>query len=250
MEGPSLVLAAELLQSFAGKKIVEVSGDTKIGKERLFGRTVLSIFSYGKYLYFQFDTFALRVHFMLFGSFEAEVKGIKVTGDYSKKNRPHRLSLRFKNGSIDTYSCSPKFIEDAQAKEHCDYSVDIMSPEWDEEKAFLKSKNMPGIELGDLLLDQSIFLGVGNIIKNESCHLMKLSPETKVDEITQAKLKKLIQTVRKYVFQFYAWRKVFELRKHYQVYRQKVCMRCGAEVIRKKTGFRNRVSFICPVCQK
>lgn len=250
MEGPSLFLAAEQLQPFAGKKIVEVSGNTKIGKDRLLGKKVLSIFSYGKYLYFQFDTFALRIHFMLYGSFEAEVRGQKVTGDYPKKDRPTRLSLKFKNGSIDTYTCSPKFIEDAHAREHCDYSIDIMSGEWDEKKAISKSKKMAETELGDLLLDQGIFLGVGNIIKNESCHLVFLSPETKVEAITTSQLKQLLQVVRKYVFQFYEWRKVFELKKHYQVYRQSVCKRCGSKVSRRKTGVRKRVSFICAECQK
>lgn len=249
MEGPSLLLAAELLQPFVGKKIEVVSGNTKIGKERLLGKKVLSIFSHGKHLYFQFDTFALRIHFMLFGSFQAEVNWKKVTGDYPKKERPTRLSFQFKNGSIDTYSCSPKFIEEAHAIDLCDFSIDIMSNDWDEKKAYSKSKAMPEIELGDLLLDQEVFLGVGNIIKNESCHLVSLSPETKVKDITPAKLKKLIQVVRKYVFQFYEWRKVFELRKHYQVYRQKLCKRCSSKVIKKKTGARARVSFICAKCQ-
>ena len=249
MEGPSLFLAALQLQPFVGEEILEVTGNTKIGKERLLGKTVLSIFSHGKYLYFQFDTFALRIHFMLFGSFEAEVWGKQVTGDYPKRDRPTRLSLRFKNGLIDTYSCAPKFIEDSEAHAHCDFSIDIMSDEWDEEKAFSKSKEMQEAELGDLLLDQSIFLGVGNIIKNETCHLLKLSPETKVKDITSEKLRGLIQAVRKYVFQFYEWRKVFELKKHYQVYRQSFCKRCGAKVSRRKTGGRARVSFICPECQ-
>lgn len=250
MEGPSLFLAAEQLKPFVGQEIVGVLGNTKIGKERLLGKTVLSIFSHGKHLYFQFDTFALRIHFMLFGSFEAEVKGEKVTGDYPKRDRPTRLSLKFKNGLIDTYSCSPKFIEDPGVRAHLDFSMDIMSDTWNEEKVFSKASEMQESELGDLLLDQSIFLGVGNIIKNETCHMMNLSPETRVKDITPVQLISLIKLVRKYVFQFYAWRKVFELKKHYQVYRQSVCKRCGSKVSRRKTGVRNRVSFICQKCQK
>ncbi len=250
MEGPSLVLAAEQLKPFVNYEILEVSGNTKIGKERLLNKKILSIFSYGKYLFFQFDTFALRVHFLLYGSFEAVVKKKKVTGDYPKKNRIPRLALKLKIGEINMFSCSIHFTEQANAKAECDYSIDIMSPSWNETNALIKTKNYPDSEIADVLLDQSIFLGVGNIIKNESLFLAKLLPTRKVREISTAKLKKLIKIVRDYVFQFYEWRKIFELRKHYRVYRQSICKECGGKVSRQKTGIRKRVSFICPICEK
>jgi len=52
MEGPSLLLASEQLAPFVGRQIKQVNGNTKIGKERLLQKEVLSIFSYGKYLFF------------------------------------------------------------------------------------------------------------------------------------------------------------------------------------------------------
>jgi endonuclease-8 len=247
MEGPSLFLAAEQLQPFNKKKIVAVEGNTKIGKERLLGEKILSIFSYGKYLFFQFETFALRVHFMLFGSFEATIKGVKVTGDYPRKVRVPRLRLTLSNGTIEMYSCSIKFIEDAHAQAECDYTIDIMSSEWDSNKALKKLKLHPEEEIGDLLLDQTIFLGVGNIIKNEVLHLVKMSPkQTHIDSRT---LKKLVEITRDYVFKFYEWRKKFELRKHYQVYRQHYCKTCGNKIVKEITGARQRKSHICPACQ-
>ena len=75
MEGPSLHLAAEQLQPFAGQRIERVSGNSRIGIERLAGQTVKEIFAWGKHLVFQFDMFALRVHFMLWGTFAATVEG-------------------------------------------------------------------------------------------------------------------------------------------------------------------------------
>lgn len=250
MEGPSLLLAAKQLAPFTGQQIQQVFGNTKIGKERLLGKTISSIFSYGKYLFFQFDTFALRVHFLLFGSFEATINKIKVTGDYPKKVRVPRLALKLKNGHIEMYSCSVRFIEHPDAKELCDYSTDIMSEEWDDKKALDKMQSKPESEIADVLLDQTIFTGVGNIIKNEVLLLAKISPLRKIEELSLAKLKKIIRIIRDYVFQFYAWRKNFELKKHYKVYRQSACKQCNGKVIRKKTGIRNRFSFICENCQK
>src|SRR5689334_8344661 len=106
MEGPSLFLAAQQLAPFKRKRILKVSGNTKIGKERIAGLLVRDIFSWGKHLVFQFDRFAMRVHFLLFGSFEATVEDRSVTGDYKKKAREPRLALRFRNGHIEMYSCS------------------------------------------------------------------------------------------------------------------------------------------------
>lgn len=94
MEGPSLLIAAEQLISFNVKKVNVVSGNTKIGKERLLGKEVLDVFSWGKHLVLQFDDFALRVHFMLFGTYEAVIEGVSVTGDYKRTKEP-RLQLEF-----------------------------------------------------------------------------------------------------------------------------------------------------------
>ncbi|MBA2368909.1 MAG: endonuclease [Candidatus Protochlamydia sp.] len=250
MEGPSLFLAAEQLAPFVGKKIETVEGNTKIEKERLVQQKILSIFSYGKYLFFQFDTFALRVHFLLFGSFEATVENKKVTGDYPKKARTPRLAFKTNSGHIEMYSCSVRFMEESDAKKLCDFSTDTMSEEWDEKKTLKNLRSQAESEIGDVLLDQTLFTGVGNIIRNEVLILAKVLPIRKVNELSLPKLKKIVQLTREYVFNFYEWRKKFELKKHYIVYRQSYCKQCGTNVIRQKTGVRQRISFMCPQCQK
>ncbi len=250
MEGPSLFLAAEQLQPFINKKIVEVTGNTKIiEKERLFNKKVLDIFSWGKHLIFQFDDFALKVHFMLFGSFEAKVKDRKLTGDYPRKSRPIRLGLNFKIGEIDLYSCSLRYIESSNVKEMYDYSASIMSPTFDEKKALKKTQETPEAQICDVLLDQEIYAGVGNIIKNEVLFLEKTSPTALIKDIQVKKIKKIIHTTKTFSLQFYEWRKIFELKQHYQIYRKKICLKCGGSVTKKWTGLRNRVSHFCMNCQ-
>lgn len=249
MEGPSLYLAAEQLASFIGKEILALEGNTKIEKEVLVNKIIISIFSYGKYLFFQFDHFALRVHFLLYGTFEAIIQSKKVTGDYLKKKQQPRLALTLKNGKISMYNCSLVFIESEDAQALCDFSIDIMSSFWDEKKALKKLKEFQNEEIGDVLLDQSLFMGVGNIIKNETLLLAKVHPEKKIQELSLLEIKKILKIVRRYVFQFYEWRKSFVLRKHFQIYRQKFCKCCHSKVIRKITGKKKRISFICPCCE-
>src|SRR4051812_14863887 len=110
MEGPSLFLAESQLKDFKGKKILAVSGNTTIEKERFLHMEVKDIFAWGKHLLFQFKGFALKIHFMLYGTFSATINGVTVTGDY-KKARVPRLAFTFDNGSIEMYNCSVKILE-------------------------------------------------------------------------------------------------------------------------------------------
>lgn len=249
MEGPSLYLAAEQLISFKGKKIQVVSGNTKIGKERFLGKKVLDIFSWGKHLVFQFETEAMRVHFLLFGTFEAVVDGVSVTGDYKRVREP-RLKFEFTNGDISLFNCSIKVFETDNLKATYDFTRDIMSSQWNSVQAFKTMKKYPEEEIADVLLDQEIFAGVGNIIKNEVLSLVKISPKEKVGEIPDNKLKEIIRVTKDFSLQFYEWRKEFVLRKNLKIHRKATCPHCGTKVIREKTGKRQRWSYYCPVCQK
>ena len=249
MEGPSLFLAKEQLKPFKTKIVLRVSGNTSIDKGRFKGQIVKDIFSWGKHLLFQFDGFALKVHFLMFGTFSAVVEGKSVTGDY-KKPRVPRLALTFENGQIEMYNCSVKIIEHARLKTTYDYAADIMSPTWDSALAYGKMKTFPEEEIGDVLLDQSIFGGVGNIIKNEILSLAHINAQETVRDLSPQKRKTLIDFARSFSIQFYKWRKNFVLRHHLAIHRKGICPHCGGKVTHKKSGKRDRWSHYCPVCQQ
>ncbi len=250
MEGPSLFLAQEQLKPFKKQQVLSAEGNTKtIVPSSLVEEEIVDIFAWGKHLVFQFDTFAIRIHFMLFGTFEAEVDGVWVTGDYRRSREP-RLALTFSNGRINMYSCSVKIIESKNAKKEYDFAIDIMSKQWDTERAYKSVRANPEEEVGDVLLDQEIFAGVGNIIRNEVLSLQKIAPQRKVKDISAAKLRALIDETKAYSLQFYAWRRKFELRKHYRIYQKGTCPYCGNKIIRAQTGKRQRWSYWCPVDQK
>ena len=248
MEGPSLFLAQEQLRPFKHKKVLSVSGNTKIDKDIFVGKKVRDIFAWGKHLVFQFDTLAFRVHFLLFGTFAAAVNGESVTGDYKKTQTP-RLTLIFENGEIQMYNCSIKVFEENNLKKTYDFTKNIMSPEWDEKAAFKRTRQQPDEEIADVLLDQDIFAGVGNIIKNEILYLARVNPKQKVSEISAPKLEKIISLSQSFSIQFYEWRKIFMLKKNLVMYRKGKCPNCETKVIREKTGKRERWSYWCLECQ-
>jgi endonuclease-8 len=240
-EGPSLVIAVEELMKFRGKRITAVEGNSKAGIERLAGQALRDIFSYGKRLNFQFDAFALRIHFMLWGSYRV---------NEPRENRQPRLVLHFRNGTLFMYACAVQFMETADLRAAYDFRTDIMAPQWDRKHVTGLVKALPAdTTVDDVLMDQEIFTGVGNIIKNEVLWRQKLLPSHPVGDLAPRKLSLLVGDAREYSRLFYEWKKAYELKKHYQIYRKGVCPRCGGKVVHQKTGQRQRLSHFCPVCQ-
>jgi endonuclease VIII len=98
-------------------------------------------------------------------------------------------------------------------------------------------------------LDQEIFAGVGNIIKNEVLFRISVHPETQVGALPPRKLTELINEAREYSFDFYRWKKAFELKKHWLIYTKRTCPRCKIPVLKRHTGKNPRRSFFCENCQ-
>ncbi|MBV9961634.1 MAG: endonuclease [Parafilimonas sp.] len=237
-EGPSIVILREEVQSFKGKKIISVSGNSKIDYEQLQNKTIIDFKSWGKHFLVCCKGITLRVHFMLFGSYRIN----------EKKEAPARLSLQFKNGEINFYACSIKiFTEDPN--EIYDWSADVMSDTWNASKAKKKLKEVPDTLVADALLDQHIFSGVGNIIKNEVLWRIKVHPKTKVGELPTKKLNELIKEARNYSFDFLKWKKAYVLKKHWCIHTKKVCPRCNIPADKEYVGKTNRRTFFCDNCQ-
>ncbi|MDB5222055.1 MAG: Formamidopyrimidine-DNA glycolase [Chitinophagaceae bacterium] len=240
MEGPSLVILKEEIKSFKGKKIIEVSGNTKIEKERFKNKTVRDFKSWGKHFLICFDKFFVRIHFLMFGSYRVNEQ---------KENRVPRLSLVFKNGEINFYTCSVKIVEGSPDDVY-DWELDVMSDKWNPKKALASLKKMKDVMVCDALLDQNIFAGVGNIIKNEVLFRIKLHPETLAGAVKSSQLKNLVEEAKNYSFDFYKWKKIYQLRKHWLIYKKRKCPRCEIPVITKHTGKGKRYSFFCENCQE
>jgi len=101
----------------------------------------------------------------------------------------------------------------------------------------------------DVLLDQNIFSGVGNIIKNEVLYRIFLHPETLVGNVPARKLTELINEARNYSFDFLRWKKDYVLRRHWLAHAKKTCKRCNLPFIKKYCGKRQRRTFFCENCQ-
>jgi len=237
-EGPSIVILKEAVQEFKNKKIVKASGNTKVDINKLNGQTIIDFKSWGKHFLICFSDFTVRIHFMLFGSYRIN----------EKKDAKARLSLQFKKGELNFYACSIKLIEEPLDNLY-DWRIDVMNDNWDARQARKKLKDNPDMLVCDALLDQQIFSGVGNIIKNEVLFRIKVHPESKLGKLPATKLTAVVKEARAYSFEFLKWKKDFVLRKHWLAYSKKTCPRDHIPFIKKHLGKTHRRSFFCEQCQ-
>jgi endonuclease-8 len=239
-EGPTIVILSEEAAKFRGKVVRRAEGNTtKIDAGRMVGRKLLAIRSWGKHFLLEFSGFALRVHFMLFGSYRI---------DERKENAKPRLSLGFANGEINFYACSVKYIDEPLAEVY-DWRGDVMAPEWDPALARKNLRAKPQALICDALLDQNVFAGVGNIIKNEVLFRIRVHPLSTVGELPARKLAEMVREAHKYSFQFLEWKKAYVLRKHWLAHRKSTCPRCLIPFRIAHLGRTHRRAFYCENCQ-
>lgn len=237
-EGPSIVILKELVLPFKGKKVITVSGNTTVNISDLAGQKIIDFKSWGKHFLICFKKTTIRIHFMLFGSYRI---------NETKPTAP-RLSLQFAKGELNFYACSIKRFEEDPDTVY-DWAADVMNDKWDAAKARAKLKKQPATLVADALLDQDIFAGVGNIIKNEVLFRIKVHPESKIGKLPPAKLTALIKEARNYSFDFLKWKKEYTLKKHWLAHTKNTCPRCDIPLIKKYVGLTNRRTFFCANCQ-
>jgi endonuclease-8 len=240
-EGPSLVILKEESARFVGQEIVRAEGNTTaIDPAGLVGQPILALRTWGKHFLIEMPTTALRIHFLLFGSYRID----------QRRDKPPRLSLAMADGGeLNFYACSVKEI-DPDLDALYDWSADVMADEWDPAKARRKLRAAPDMLACDALLNQDIFSGVGNIIKNEVLFRIRVHPLSTVGALPPAKLRALVQEARQYSFDFLAWKKEYVLKKHWLAHAKKICPRCNIPFVKAHLGRTNRRSFFCERCQK
>lgn len=237
-EGPSLVILKEELQPFKGKKILSVEGNSKQDIQRLKGQKILDFKTWGKHFIIEFKKFSVRIHFMLFGKYTIN----------DKRDAVPRMAMQFAKGEFNVYNCSVKFIEEP-LDEVYDWAADIMGDAWDGKGAKKKLLAKPDTLVTDALLDQTIFAGVGNIIKNEVLYRIKVHPLTTIGALPTKKLNELIKEARIYSFQFLEWKKAYVLRKNWKAHTKKICEQCDGPLIKEYLGKTARRTFFCTKCQ-
>lgn len=240
-EGPSILILKEKAQKFIGRKIISASGNAKVEMDRLPGLIFKEYRIFGKQSYLVVSPYTIRIHLLMFGSYSVD--------ENIKPERQLRLHLRFENGDLYFYSCSIKLL-DIEVLREIDWEADVLSDDWKPLKARKKLKAQPETMVCDALLDQNIFSGVGNIIKNEVLFRIGVHPESLVGKLPPKKLSALVSEARNYSFDFLRWKKEYVLKKNWLVHTKTICPKCGLPLTKNHLGITKRRSFYCEKDQK
>jgi endonuclease-8 len=257
-EGNRIRIYKDMLLKYKGKTITDIEGSTKKIKVReLKNRKISDIFKVGKLLFIELDNGdILRFHFLLYGSLQLNPVN---------KTKPILLltiggdKIRFNTSSIKLLS--PKEFNEL----NLDITLDPTDTRYSKVKSIKTFKEYiqshPNEIIADTLMNQDIFPGIGNIIKNESLYLARINPNRKLSTLSNGDIKILIDSIRKFSLLFYKMEKpeVEKGKKKYvsneasgqdflNVYIGDTCPN-GEKIVRKEIGKLKRMTMWCSSIQ-
>ena len=239
-EGPSILFLKNKLQRFKGKTVSEASGYSEMDKSAIDHIKIVDIDTYGKNLFFVFKDFFVSIHLGLFGSMLVN-KRKKVNASFS---------LHFPHSEINFYVANTQRYQ-GKPSDHFNFKTDILNKDFDGVYV-LKTLQQTYSDkmIGDALMEQELFTGVGNIIRIESLYRAKIHPESLVKNIPEKKLVYLIETVVNYAYEFLDLLKTDSVKDQALVYGKKICPKDKTELIVEEMGKIKRKTYVCAKCQK
>ncbi|XP_057206157.1 endonuclease 8-like 3 isoform X2 [Triplophysa rosa] len=143
-----------------------------------------------------------------------------------------------------------RFTEDCKQKVRATEGLDVCSSKFSFSQAVEAVKRESARMLCDVLLDQAVLPGVGNIIKNEALFDSGLNPAVKVNQLTNEQIHHLVKMTRDFTLLFYKCRKNGSpLYKQYKVYKRPHCGQCSGTVTVCRLGDNGRMTYFCQRCQ-
>ncbi|XP_017671984.1 PREDICTED: endonuclease 8-like 3 isoform X1 [Lepidothrix coronata] len=257
VEGPCCALCGERLrarlrrgQAVRGaRSAATAASEGRIsGHDFLVGHIYRGVETLGKELFMYFDQKALRIHFGMNGSM-----CINPDGSKDRNGVLPVLEIQLTEDTVWFFDVTVEYRNAAESerKVRMMESLDVCSPKFSFLRAESEIKQHKTRMLCDVLLDQAVLPGVGNIIKNEALFDSGLHPAVKVCQLTDEHIRHLVKMTRDFTLLFYKCRKTGSpLYKHYKVYKRPACGQCSGNITVCRLGENNRMTYFCSQCQK
>lgn len=232
--------------------------------EKLIGRKILSVSRRAKYLLIELnDKNILVIHLGMSGKILVKDHAPDPLGKHD------HVVIRFKNGSVLIYNDTRRFglmtlVPNKQLKEHelfRDLGPEPFSGEFDAKYLLDKLKNRTA-PIKNILMDNRVVVGVGNIYTCESLFRSHISPIRKGNTISSEKANSLVKNIRDVLkeaidsggstLRDYARSDGDSgyFQHKFKVYgrEKQSCYNCGSII--KRIVQQGRSTFYCPNCQK
>ena len=153
----------------------------------------------------------------------------------------------------------------ARHKELRRLGPDLLSEDFDEEEALRRIQGRPAETMADVLLNQRIVAGIGNVYKSEVLFACRINPFVRAGDLNREALRDLLATARRLLLAnvhsslapmttYTGYRRTTgrdNPSERLWVYGRAghPCRRCGTPVKIDKRGADARLTYWCPTCQ-
>ncbi len=246
-EGPQVKLITERLgRQLQGQVITDCKttrDNLRVFAQSIRGARVERIFCKGKHIFLEFspDIF-LQNHLLMRGRWRT-VKGRLLL-------LPTEMWLALEVGNVTVSNVNGQVLRvldrDGLQQQLDSLGLDVMSAECSRERivAAMRREEAP---LGEVLLDQSVLSGIGNVAKSEALFLARIHPQARVSILRPERVAKLAESILYVMWESYRaggrWT--------HRVYRRAGmrCYECGNRIAMIRQGKQRRSTYFCPVCQ-
>ena len=284
-EGDTIFRAARTLhRALAGNTIVRFESVlphlTRVHDDHpLTGRTVDQVRSAGKHMLMHLSgDLVLHTHMRMNGSWHIYKPG----ETWQRPRRDMRIVLATADYEAVGFNIPvAEFINDRDLRRHPVLGVraadsptaplentlgpDLLAPAFDRDDALRRLRARGSEPIGDVLLNQRVMAGIGNVYKSETLFVSGVNPFTRVDALGDSALARIVDTARKLLTvnvtadmapmtTYVGFRKTTgkdDPNERLWVYgrARQECRRCGAAIQISKAGKDARLTYWCPTCQ-
>ena len=248
-EGDTIWRTAEKLRAaLKGKKVVVAKPDTL---KRFVGRTVTDVKPAGKHLLIRFDNgLAIHSHMRMQGAWHVYPQG-------AAWRRPawQMKALLETEDTVAVCFGAPviELVRD-EATTIGHLGPDILADDWDAAEVVKRARSGPPSTAGEILLDQRVTAGIGNVYRCEALWHRRVNPWTPTAQLDDDQLRMLFETAREAMR---ANIKGGGFERRFPGYGKgavhgrggRPCPRCGTRIQVRAQGEHARLTYWCPACQ-
>jgi endonuclease-8 len=233
----------------------------------LAGRTIESVESRGKWLLMHFSgDLILVTHMLMSGSWH-----IYRSGERWRRGRQHmRVVIRTRDFEAVAFDVPVARFHTARSLERNTaiprLGPDLLGQEFSEDDATARMRAHADEEIANVLLNQQVMAGLGNVYKSEVCFACKVHPFRAVASLSNMEIDCLVDTARKMmaanvlgtsgdrITTYTGARRTTgnaNAAARVWVYGRQgqPCRRCGTAILMRKQGAGARSTYWCPECQ-
>lgn len=254
------VLAADLV----GKTLVRVALQGVFGDQKLVGRKVEKVEAVGKHLLVAIEGDAtLRVHLGMRGKWHSyrpdEVWKRKPSGAAVVLATSERTLVCFYASEVEVFATRRRRWHPQLSR----LGPDLLGPEPDYQAIVSRARQLCTVDrlLGEVLLDQRVAAGIGNVYKSEVAfmgegegfvpHARGVSPWRPLATVSDQQLAALYGRARSLLWANLGGHRRRTRQQGLWVYERgdETCLRCASLIRSRHQGLENRATFWCDGCQ-